>query len=204
MMLLRSKILLVLLAVVLMIGGAASYEFYRRSHTPTASATVFPEPRVLEAFTLIDTQGRPFTLQQLKQHWSLMFFGFTRCPSICPTTLSTLNQLYQQLAERRQQPIPQVIFISIDPAQDTLSRIKHYATGFNPAFIGLTGTSSQLASLTKALGVMYMTVKGDDGTNTIDHTGSLFLFNPQGQLTAIFSMPHDAKELADNIRIITG
>jgi protein SCO1/2 len=173
------------------------------------NGTVLPQPRLISEFTLTDMNGQPFTRDRLHGHWNLIFFGFTRCPELCPTTLSTLNQMYQQLQSDHQEPLPKVYFISVDPERDTPQQIKQYVTGFNPNFFGATGTSEQLQQMTQEFSVMYAKVmQQNNGTQnsennyTIDHSGTLLLVDPNGQLLAIFSTPHEAKALAQSFEEI--
>jgi protein SCO1/2 len=175
-----------------------------------SNGTVLPQPRLINEFTLTDMNGQPFTRDRLHGHWSLVFFGFTRCPELCPTTLSTLNQMYQQLKADHQDPLPQIVFISVDPERDTPKQIKQYITGFNPDFFGATGSTIELEQMTQQFSVMYAKVmqenaKAPTATQedyTIDHSGTLLLVDPNGQLFAIFSMPHEAPALAQSFEKI--
>jgi len=155
-------------------------------------ATVLPQARSISAFELIDQQGHAFTNQQLLGHWSLVFFGFTNCSMICPTTMAELNQTYQ-LLQKNHIDQPQVIMVSVDPERDSVAKMRDYVTAFNKNFIGLTGEKSVIEKLTRQMGVVYMKVESN---NSIDHSGTVMLINPQGKLQAFFSMPHDAKKMA--------
>lgn len=165
------------------------------------AATVLTNPRQIESFTLVDDNGKPFTKQNLIGHWSLLFFGFTRCPDLCPTTLSMLNQAYNIMQHDRLNPMPQVVFISVDPEHDAVEGvIKRYLTSFNSAFIGATGEKEQLDQLTQNLSVLYMKVMNSDNEHyMIDHSGTVLLINPQGDLAAIFSAPHQAATVAADV-----
>jgi protein SCO1 len=157
--------------------------------------TLLPQPRTLNAFQLTGTDGKPFTNQNLKGHWSLLFFGFTNCGYVCPTTMMAVKKIYINL-KNDNQTLPQVYLISIDPVRDTPERIRTYVTRFNPHFQGATGDQKQLDDMTRDLGVLYMKVKPSNANlqqadYDIDHSGTLLLINPEGKLAAIFSMPHD-------------
>jgi protein SCO1/2 len=167
------------------------------------TTTVFDSPREVGAFKLIDTQGKAFTEKDLAGHWSMLFFGFTRCPMICPTTMTAMNQVVTQLKDA---PKPQVWFISIDPNRDSLKRIRRYVTGFNTDFMGATGSKKELDKLTKQLNVLYMQVKGNDksaGEYNIDHSASIMLINPEGKLQGIFSTPPEADKISHDYELIT-
>lgn len=160
-----------------------------------SAGTLLPQPRALNAFQLTGVDGKPFTNQNLKGHWSLLFFGFTNCGYVCPTTMVAVKKVYINLKNDKQL-LPQVYLISIDPVRDTPERIRTYVTRFNPDFKGATGDQKQLDDLTRDLGVLYLKVKPSNTSlkqadYDIDHSGTLLLINPEGKLAAIFSMPHD-------------
>lgn len=167
-------------------------------------ATLFNQPRTISDFKLIDGDEKPFTRENFKGHYSLLFFGFTNCPDLCPTTLSTLNQAYQQLQKDKVENMPQVVFISVDPEQDTPARIKWYLSSFNKAFVGATGSQEQIDKLTQEMSVLYTKIiqKDDPEHYSIDHSGTIIIINPQGQFAGIFSMPHDAKKIASDVEIL--
>ena len=167
------------------------------------SATVFDQPRALNDFKLTDDHKKTFTMAQLKGHWNMVFFGFTHCPDLCPTTLSTLNQAYTSLQAQGQTVMPQVVFISVDPQRDDPQQIKEYLSSFNPHFLGATGTEAQLKQLSQELSVLYAKISQPDNKNyTIDHSGTILLINPQGQFAGVFTLPHDAKKIAQDMKTI--
>jgi protoheme IX farnesyltransferase len=141
----------------------------------SSAATVFPEPRELKPFRLTTANG-PFSQADLKQHWTLLFFGFTHCSDVCPTTLATLKELYQtlhpQLAEL------QIVFVSIDPQQDSPARLQAYVKNFNSDFIAATGTTEELHTLEQQVGIFV-----ED--SSMVHTSSVLLINPQGKWAAL-------------------
>lgn len=165
----------------------------------TETATVLQIPRAINPFTLVDTHGKLFKNPDLNGHWTLMFFGFTRCATICPATMATLKQVYEKVAADKN-TLPKVVFISIDPARDNLSRIQQFVTAFNPSFTGITGSKAQIDQLAEELGVLYLKMAPASAKNDqdyqIDHSGTILLFDPKGQFCAVFSMPHDAGAIA--------
>lgn len=167
-----------------------------------ATATVFPQPRDLEPFQLTDDHNQSFTQDALKGHWNLVFFGFTNCPDLCPTALATLNNAYKLLATQ-QTPLPQIIFISVDPEQDNSARILQYLNSFNPQFIGATGSEEQLNKLTQQLSVIFGKVMPAHGEHyTIDHSGTIVIINPEGKFYGVFTLPHDAQKIAQDMQSI--
>ncbi|HVV67434.1 MAG TPA: SCO family protein [Gammaproteobacteria bacterium] len=176
------------------------------SDTQLVSATVFQQPRALTPFNLTDDNDHPFTLDNFKGHWSLLFFGFTNCPDLCPTTLSVLNQAYKQLASTNPKTMPQVVFISVDPEQDDSQTIAKYLSSFNPSFLGATGSQSTLDQLTRELNVLYMKVAppqaNTDEHYSIDHSGTILIINPQGQFYGVFTTPHDPNKIAKDTQTL--
>lgn len=158
-------------------------------------------------FTLTDDNGQVFNQLSLKGHWTMIFFGFTNCAMLCPTTLTTLSKVYANLQTNSQLHNLNVLFVSVDPERDSLARIKSYVTAFNPNFLGATGSDSQLTALTKHYGVMYAKIPFDQNDPSkgyyIDHSGFILLFNPEGKYTGIFSMPHDATKITQDYEAIT-
>ena len=190
-------------AIVAMVLGAWSSQFFH-SDPPLIlnNGTLLQPTRPVERFQLVNHQGQPFSDTQLTGHWSLLFFGYTNCPDICPTTLTMLAQVKKLLIGLPALQQPQFIFISVDPARDTTTQLDKYIRFFDEHFIGLTGEQSQLDQLTKSLGAPVIIQKQSELQYTVDHAANLFLINPKAKLTAIFSPPHTTSTLADDLRKI--
>lgn len=153
---------------------------------------LWPNPRPIGAFTLQDHRGRAFTRERLEGAWTFMFFGYTHCPDVCPTTLATLRRVEQDLAEHESAP-RQHVLVSVDPARDTPEHLAGYVSSFGPAFLGVTGRDDALSKLARDVGAVYFRGEpGDDGSYLVDHTASIMLVDPRGRLVALFGMPHDA------------
>jgi protein SCO1/2 len=198
--------ILVIAALALLFGLWSQHNLAPKKTIVTlARATVFPQPRSIPAFNLIDKNNQPFTNANLQGHWSLLFFGFTNCPELCPTTLATLDQTYKELQEAKQSPMPQVILISVDPESDSPNKIKQYLQSFNAAFLGATGEQKQIDQLTQAMGILAMKVMStnkEQATYSIDHSGTILIIDPKGDLYGIFTTPHDATLLAHDMQAI--
>ncbi len=167
-------------------------------------ATVLPQARIIKDFKLAGTKTPNFTKENLMGHWSLVFFGFTNCPELCPTTLAKLNQAYQILEKDQQNPMPQVVFISVDPDSDSPQRIATYLQGFNKNFLGATGSNQELDQLSQQLNVMYAKITPKEGEHyTIDHTGTIIVVDPKGEFYALFTTPHDANNIAKDFATMT-
>jgi protein SCO1 len=176
-----------------------AYKQLQRSQLEApVSATLLKQPRAVTPFVLTDTQGQRVTQQQLRGHWSLLFFGFTHCQSICPTTMAELAKMQRQLRADSNATLPRVTLVSLDPEADVPSVLKAYVESFDKSFYGLTGDSKQLKRLTRQLGIAVMR----SAPHQPDHSGTLVLVNPQAKVLAYFSMPHDGVVLAKDFEKI--
>ncbi|MFB9848253.1 SCO family protein [Oceanisphaera arctica] len=175
-----------ILAMVLIIAGTLSGAawYADRKNNLTEAVVVYPEPRTLTPFTLTDAAGQPFTEQNLLGRWSLVFVGYTHCPDICPTTLSDLARIYPELT--RLSDKVQVVFVSADPARDTPERLKAYTAYFNPDFVAVTAEHERLTPAVQQLGLIYGIFERDETEYLVDHSASIALVNPRGQLHASF------------------
>ena len=162
-----------------------------------ASGTWLAPARVVPAFQLIDPMGRPFTVHELQGRPSLVFFGFTHCPDVCPTTLAKLAQVKKAAAI----PGLQVLFVTVDPQRDTPSVVSQYAHAFDPGFIGLTGEPQSIAKLTAAFGVAAVRVDLPGGDYTMDHSAAVFLVDARARIVGIFTPPYDTGRLAQDLRL---
>lgn len=168
----------------------------------TKTATLLPQAKPLPAVHLQQHSGAEFTLDNALGHWSVLFFGYTYCPDVCPTTLMLLKQVKAQLMQHNPPVSPvQFIFVSIDPVRDTLERLGPYVTYYDPDFIGVTGSAEELQRLTSALGILAVKVPGATPTAPylMDHSMALIVLNPQAQMQALFSAPTDAAAITADL-----
>ncbi|MGH8597661.1 MAG: SCO family protein [Gammaproteobacteria bacterium] len=182
----------------------AGLYFAQTGDRPSIPGLLWPNPPRVGAFSLTDSKSERLTEEALNGHWTLLFFGFTHCPDVCPTTLSTLKTVHTQLSrgESFQAPL-QVLFISIDPARDGPQTLHDYIQYFDPAFLAATGTDDELKKLTRQLGVIYAKVRtADPNTYTMDHSASVLLIGPDLALLGVFTPPLIAPELADRVRAV--
>lgn len=180
------------------LGLGASYLWWQQiSPAPQLQrATLWPDgPRQLPPFELQDQDGHLFSHAQLKGRWTLLFFGYTNCPDVCPLTLAEAKGFYNRLADTPYGADTRVVFVSVDPKRDTPATLKRYVKYFDPAFVGITGAREQLDQLTRGLGIFYAyRAEGDD--YLVDHSAAMALLDPNGDLRALFSAPHTADGLA--------
>jgi len=196
---------------VILVVSIVGYTLYQQGRVSRAdidnlSATVFRTPRSIKPFELTDHNGKSFTQASLKGNWSFIFFGYTNCPDVCPNTLSMMNIMAVNLEQKQpDKQTPRFIMISVDPERDTVKQLSGYIPYFNNAFIGLTGTSSQqIDIITKQFGIPYFINKKspNDTEYEVQHSGALLLVNPDGNLHALFSGPHDAAKIISEFNLI--
>jgi protein SCO1/2 len=168
----------------------------------TERATVLSSPRLLPPLELVDQDGRPLAADFFAGHWTLVFFGFTQCPDICPTTLATLAGARRELADLPAQAQPRVLLVSVDPERDVPERLAAYVRFFDPAFLGATGSAESVATAASAFGVPYAKVALPEGGYTLDHGSGVFIVGPEGGIVAYLSGPHDASTIARDYRKI--
>ena len=156
-------------------------------------------------FSMLDKNAAEVSNDVLKGQWNLLFFGFTHCPDVCPTTLATVDRAITQIAEMDSSlPVPDVFFVSVDPKRDTPDLLKNYVEFFNPNFHALSGTMNQMYSLINPLSIVVgYTVDEDDPTQyTVDHTASIMLVDPQLRVRGKFNAPHKANEIAEDYQTL--
>ena len=194
----------------LILGGLLWF-LYQQWQAPVAPATPAIEhgtwltpAQIIPDYQLLDHRGEDFTPARLDGHWTFMFFGFTHCPDVCPTTMALLNNVAQRV-QKEQLPAPQVVFVSVDPARDSMEQLSRYVPYFNEDFIGVTGTMVEINRMTRNLGIVYAydEPKEAGGAYDVEHSAAILLFNPAGHYTAMFGAPHSAAGLAsDYVRIL--
>ena len=167
------------------------------------SLSLLPEPRVISEFELISADGDRFSRENLLDRWTLVFFGFTNCPDVCPNTLYELQNAADRVAESLDHSSDslQVVFISVDPARDTVEKIAEYVEFFGDELIGLTGSNHQLRSLATELGIAFELEEPSEETKYYDvlHSSAVVLINPDGQLHGAFMSPHHAESISGDM-----
>ena len=166
----------------------------------TESATILPQPRPLPVLALVDQEGRPLPAGFLRDRWTVVFFGFTQCPDVCPGTLTVLAQMKKELADLPATDQPHVLLISVDPERDTPAVLKAYVTFFDPSFSAATGTVAGATQAAPAFSVPFAKVPLPGGGYTMDHGAGLFVVSPAGALAAYSSPPLAAPVLARDYR----
>ena len=182
-------------------------------------AIKYPEPFALTTFELTDQDNNAFTNEDFLGQWSLVFFGFTSCPDVCPITMSELAQTYRTLQAQPDQVLPQVVFVSVDPERDSIDRVREYVQRFDSEFIGLIGSEVETANIAAQFFVAFSKVVEDmadmghempampdmqAGGYMMNHNIHVSLVNPQGELTAVVRPPIRREVLAKLYPLLTG
>lgn len=167
-------------------------------HEP--AGTLLDPPMQAPDFTLESVDG-PVTKADFEGQLTVLFFGFTACPDVCPDTLARLRQARAQLPPAQAEQV-QVVFISVDPERDTPRRAMDYARAFDPSFVGLTGSPEQIAAVAAGYGIYYGRADLGDGDYTIDHTASTLVLDRNGNTVLIWPYGTDHEAMAADLRFL--
>ncbi len=180
---------------------AATYYFlapkFQFQAPETHVASVIKPTRPLKPFNLTDTDGKAFNQQSLRGHWNLVFFGYTRCPDICPKTLAILRDTWQNYNLQYPAPV-RFIFADISTSPVTNSELKQFLKNYHPSFIGISGPPEEMHKFSDQLGI-YSQMQD----NKLDHTAALLLIDPQGRLIAIISPPFSDLDLLHDLQVLS-
>jgi protein SCO1/2 len=195
----KSTWLLILLALVAAAGGVWVAQRTSDQAPQLTSGTWLPQPRPVPAVSLVDQSGQPFTMpQSLTGHPTLLFFGFTHCPDVCPTTLARLAQV----VKTANVPDLKVLLVSVDPERDTPELLERYVHAFDPNFGGVTGKPEEIERFAKELGVAIAKVDMGGGQYSVDHSAVVTLLNRQGQRVALFTPPYEVAPVAADLHTV--
>ncbi len=154
---------------------------------PLKVISLYPKSKSVIDFKLLTSNANDFSNKELIGHFSLLFFGYSHCPDICPTTLANLAKIYRGMSAQAKINL-KVVFVSVDPKRDTPAELKQYIQFFDPSFQAVTGTVKQLTAMMKSMDALFITNKANSqGDYLIDHTSKVFVLNPRAELIGIFS-----------------
>lgn len=194
--------LLRILVVGLVLLVAAMFLLPRPTVPPPELATELPDPLPVPMLELVNDAGGAFRTADLEQKFTLVFFGFTHCPDICPLSLQVLATAVDRLEENQPNLVPDVMLVSVDPDRDDPDRLRDYLDNFDPAFRGVTGRESALDPLIRTFGISVMRQELPGGSYNMTHNPQVFVIGPGAELIAIMSKAEDAEVLArDFLRI---
>lgn len=193
----RLRLILWLLVGVVALGMVVL--IWRQSEPQRAESTVLGT--IGGPFTLAGTDGKPYASTRLNGRPAAMFFGFTHCPDVCPTTLARLAKLRRQLGQG--EDAFAIVFVSVDPERDTPAEVGNYLQLFDAPVVGLTGTPAQIEQVKKQFGIFSRKVEQPGGGYSVDHTAAVILLDRNGQFVATLS-PEEGDQVAlDKLKRIT-
>lgn len=175
--------------------------FWQKSAAGLRGA-VYDPPLPAADFSLSQADGEPFRLNEQRGKIVLLFFGYTFCPDVCPTTLAELSQVMQKLGEQEKARVV-VVFISVDPARDTPKRAQEYAQRFFPSFLGLSGTEAELQPIWSAYGV-YREVQPTDSIAgyLVAHSARIYLIDAQGYLRLTYPFGTPVEDIVHDLKLL--
>ncbi len=162
-------------------------------------AGVFNPPRDAPDFSVSGSDGAPLTLKSYRGKVVVLGFGYTSCPNVCPVTLAVLAQAHRKLGALGSQV--QVIYLTVDPERDTAERLKQYLAGFDPTFVGGTGTPAQMAAVRSSYGVTAQKVGSGDNYG-VAHSSFIYLIARDGKLRALMPFGHKADDFVHDISVL--
>ncbi|AYC30922.1 SCO family protein [Pseudomonas cavernae] len=195
------KTVFVLIALVTLVFGLTVYKVLdgRSQGDPAAlidaGIILLPQSRDLPALSLSNQDGQAVQVDELKGKWSLLFFGYTFCPDICPTTLAQLRELKGKLPPEALERL-QVYLVSVDPQRDTPVQLKQYLGYFDPSFQGLTGELVNIQKLANAVSIPFIPADTRKPNYTVDHSGNLVIIGPDGTQRGFIRAPLNNQKLA--------
>lgn len=161
-------------------------------------STVLTKPIKLDEFILTADDDSVFSNQSLKDKWSLLFFGYTHCPDVCPLTLHQLAQANKELADKLDST-PDIIMVSVDPDRDTSEILQKYVRSFGENVSGVTGKNEELDKLTSQLGIFYNANKHEGENYSVNHSAAVILINKNAEFHAVFSAPHSIEHFVSDL-----
>ncbi|PTS82320.1 cytochrome c oxidase assembly protein [Pseudomonas sp. HMWF032] len=160
-----------------------------------AGIVLLPQSRSLPELSLTNQDGQAVAVDQLKDQWSLLFFGYTFCPDICPATLAQLRQLQGQLPPETLAKL-RIVLVTVDPNRDTPEQLKKYLDYFDAGFIGLTAEQATIQKLANAVSIPFIPADTSQENYTVDHSGNLVLIGPDGKQRGFIRAPINNTKLA--------
>ncbi|MGE5603389.1 MAG: SCO family protein [Nitrososphaerales archaeon] len=188
----RGRVLIAMFAVALLLAGCRPYQF---------QGTPYEPPQTAAQISGVNWNGENFSLSQLQGKPVLLFFGYTNCPDVCPTTLAEMRMLRQNLGAKADKMA--FVYVSVDPDRDTVERLKQFIPLFDPAFYGVHIDSTGLEPVKQSYGVyaekVYQDPSDPSKGYSVDHTARTYLINPSGQLVASYPYGTDIESIQKDV-----
>ncbi|MEE4956513.1 SCO family protein [Pseudomonas alliivorans] len=166
-----------------------------------AGVILLPQSRSLPSLSMNDQNGAPVAVDEFKGKWTLVFFGYTYCPDICPTTLAQLRDIRTKLPQETVDNM-RVVLVSVDPDRDTPQQLKQYLGYFDPRYIGLTAPVADIQKLASALSIPFIPADTSKPGYTVDHSGNLALIGPDGRQRGFIRSPLNAQKLVAQLPVL--
>lgn len=196
----RKLILVGLMALLLIAAVAAGVFLFAKPDTFRGTAYVEPYPAASE-IALTRADGTPFRLSEMRGKVVLLFFGYTSCPDVCPTTMAELKQALEKVGAKADQV--QVVYVTVDPQRDTPQRVQEYVNHFNPKFIGLSGSESELAKVWNDYGIFREIVEGTSAAGyMVNHTARVTMIDQQGNLRVSFPFDTPVESIVHDLKLL--
>jgi protein SCO1/2 len=189
----------ILAAALLIVGAVAAISFFYHASQSNAALQL---PQVAGHFALSATDGSRVTDETFRGKWLLIYFGYTTCPDVCPTTLSAMAQALEKLGPRAGKVQP--IFITVDPERDTAEIVGQYVKDFDPRFIGLVGSPQEIAAAAHDFHVYYVVRQLGNNQYVIDHSSFIYVIDPSGRFVRLLTGDLLGHQLADELRKLLG
>lgn len=168
-----------------------------------AGIILLPKSRTLPELNMTNQDGAPVAVDELKGQWTLLFFGYTFCPDICPTTLAQIRQVRSELSAQDAARL-QVVLVSVDPNRDTPQRLKEYLGFFDKQYVGLTAPVADIQKLANAVSVPFIPADTSKPNYTVDHSGNLALLGPDGTQRGFIRAPLNGQKLVGQLPELLG
>lgn len=196
----RKLILVGLMALLLIAAVAAGVFLFAKPDTFRGTAYVEPYPAASE-IALTRADGTPFRLSEMRGKVVLLFFGYTSCPDVCPTTMAELKQALEKVGAKADQV--QVVYVTVDPQRDTPQRVQEYVNHFDPKFIGLSGSESELAKVWNDYGIFREIVEGTSAAGyMVNHTARVTMIDQQGNLRVSFPFDTPVESIVHDLKLL--
>lgn len=207
----QTKLLIVIAVIAAITGLLVSNYYYNNNNVDDddnninklefQSLLIYPEAKAFSGFQLQSHDNPNLTIEDFAGKWTLLFFGFTHCPDVCPNTLTELQKAFKLLKTTVK---PEVLFISLDPDRDTPEVLNIYTQFFNPDFKSATADAANILSIASQVGVAYHIEDRETGdlNYNVDHTTAVFLVNPDKRLHGVFRFPHEAEKIANDLTLL--
>ena len=202
----RLQLVFGVLLVAALAGGALLYSGLNRREAaalPTEGLVLLPEPAPVAAFQLETHEGGQFRAEDLAGHWTYLFFGFTNCPHICPTTVALMAEAEAQIRALPKGDAFRGLFVSVDPERDDAAGIAAFLGRFSDSFLGLRGARSEILKVARDVNVAFSKLPDGQGGVTMEHSTQIVLIDPQGRYRGFIKRPREVATLVSTFRNLT-